>query len=390
MKLVATIKLKLSFNKILFDLMEEYSKCISCISEKGVANNIHNRYKLHHLCYYEAKSQFNLKSQFIINAIRIASQTLKSVKRNKCSNPKFKKYMPLDFDKRTFTFSKDNIRLTTSNDRLEIPIQIPEYYSKYLGWNYQTARLTYDSKLRKMFLHISFRRTFKSISANGNRIGIDLGINHLAVTSRKEFYSSNEIKIQMLKFKRLRTKLQAKGTKSAKKLLRELSGREKRFKAWVNHNISKQIVDNLNESDTIILENLKGIRKIKKNKQMNYWLHNWNFYQLQKFIEYKANQKGIGVIKVNPYNTSKMCSKCESTNTKRQRSFIKCLGCGYSLNADLNASYNLAKHHSISDGVSDFVNNPHISNDDAQAKKLELKMSLGISKKKPECPTALL
>ena len=107
MKLVATIKLKLPFNNLLVILIEEYSRCISCISEKGVANNIHNRYKLHHLCYYEAKSQFNLKSQFIINAIRIASQTLKSVKRNKCSNPKFKKYMPLDFDKRTFTFSKE-------------------------------------------------------------------------------------------------------------------------------------------------------------------------------------------------------------------------------------------------------------------------------------------
>ena len=361
--------------------MEEYSRCISYIANKGYESKVINRYDLHHLCYYEAKSKFNLKSQFIINAIRIASQTLKSVKRNKGSNPKFKKYMPLDFDKRTFTFSKDNIRLTTSNDRLEIPIQIPEYYSKYLGWNYQTARLTYDSKLRKMFLHISFRRTSKSISANGNRIGIDLGINHLAVTSRKEFYSSNEIKIQMLKFKRLRTKLQAKGTKSAKKLLRELSGREKRFKAWVNHNISKQIIENIDENETIILENLKGIRKIRKNKQMNYWLHNWNFYQLQKCIEYKAHQKGINIIKVSPYNTSKTCSKCDSTNTKRQRSFIKCLNCGYSLNADLNASYNLAKHHSISDGVLGSVNNPHVSNDDAKAKKLELKLSLGTSKK---------
>ena len=360
--------------------MEEYSKCISFIAEKGLTNNIHNRYELHHLGYYEAKARFNLKSQFIINAIRIASQTLKSVKSNKGSNPRFKTYMPLDFDKRTFTFSKDKIRLTTSNDRLEIPMQIPEYYVKYLNWNYQTARLVYDSKLKRMFLHITFSRNNEIILKNDKKLGIDLGINHIAVTSNKEFYNNNGIKSKMLTFKRLRTKLQAKGTKSAKKLLRKLSGREKRFKAWVNHNISKQIVHNVSEGDTIILENLKGIRKIRKNKQINYWLHSWNFYQLQKFIEYKAYQKGINIIKVSPYNTSKICSKCKSIKTKRQRSFIKCLNCGYSLNADLNASYNLAKHHSISDGVLGSVNNPNVSNVDAETKKLGLKLSLGTSK----------
>jgi transposase len=40
------------------------------------------------------------------------------------------------------------------------------------------------------------------------------------------------------------------------------------------------------------------------------------------------------------------------------------LHCGYSLNSDLNASQNLAKHHSTSDDVSAIVTLPHIQMDD--------------------------
>ena len=107
-------------NKLLLDTMEQYSKAISYIADKGFKSNVYNRYKLHHLCYYEARDKFKLPSQFIINANRVASQTLKSVKTNKGSNPIFKEYMPLDFDKRTFTFSSDKVRVTTIKGRVAL------------------------------------------------------------------------------------------------------------------------------------------------------------------------------------------------------------------------------------------------------------------------------
>jgi len=125
----------------------------------------------------------------------------------------------------------------------------------------------------------------------------------------------------------MRAKLQSKGTRSSQKRLKTISGGERRFKAWANHNISKTIVNNCN-AGTIVLENIKGIRKQRLGKRFNFW-NGWNFYQLQNFIEYKALQKGIRTIKVSPCHTSQTCSHC-----------------GYSLNADLNASFNLAKHHS--------------------------------------------
>ena len=364
MKSVVTIKIKIKHNKLLLETMRQYSKAVSYIANKGFKANIHNRYKLHHLCYYDARKLFNLPSQFIINANRIASQTLKSVKTNKGSKPIFKEYMPLAFDKRTFTFSFDKVRLTTINGRIDVPIEVPEYYWKYLDWSWQTALLTID-KHNRMFLNITFSRD-TNINKISNRlqVGVDVGINHIAVTSNRQFFSGTKIKTYRLKFKRLRARLQSKGTRSSQKLLKKISGRERRFKAYWNHVISKAIVNNCN-AGTIVLEDIKGIRNTRKGRRFNFWLNGWSFYQLQNFIAYKSVQRGIAVIKITPFRTSQACSKCGQLGS-RSKGFFVCSHCGYSLNADLNASFNLAKHHSMTDGVSAFVTEPYIQSDDVK------------------------
>jgi len=363
MKSVVTIKLKIPQREEVLELMEEYSKAASYIVDKGHKAGVFNRYKLHHLCYYEAKERFKLPSQFIINANREASQTLKSVKANKGGKPVFKKCLPLPFDKRTFTFKFDTVRLTTLEGRIDMPIEVPEYYWKYLDWSPQTAQIVRTWK--GLFIHITFSRSVNSCVHNGKVIGVDVGINHVAVTSTKQFFSGSKIKSCMIKFKRLRGKLQAKGTRSSKKLLRKLSGRERRFKAWVNHNISKKIVDSCRAGDSIVMEDIRGIRR-NRGRNINFWLHGWNFYQLQKFIKYKAIIKGIRITKVNPYLTSQLCSKCGKVGT-RFKGFFRCFHCGYSLNADLNASRNLAKRDSIPDCVSAAVNQPYVPNDESKA-----------------------
>ncbi len=361
MKSVVTIKLKIPMNRLLFDTMKQYSKAVSYIADRGFKSGVRNRYELHHLCYYGAREKFNLPSQFVINANRVASQTLKSVRTNKGSKPIFKEHLPLAFDKRTFTFSSDKVRLTTIKGRVDVPIEVPECYWKYLDWSPQTALLTINTN--KMFLHLTFSRdvNIQTIS-NRLQLGVDVGINHVAVTSQRQFFSGKKIKNKMIKYKRLRTKLQAKGTRSSQKLLKRISGRERRFKAWANHNISKAIVSNC-DAGTIVMENIKGIRKQRRGKRFNFWLNGWNFRQLQSFIEYKALQKGVRVVKVSPYLTTQTCSNCGNLGS-RSKGFFVCSHCGYSLNADLNASYNLAKHHSNADGVSASVTMPYIRSDE--------------------------
>src|SRR3989304_8526519 len=96
--------------------------------------------------------------------------------------------------------------------------------------------------------------------------------------------------------------------------------------AWVNHNISKDIVAS---ADTIVLENLKGIRKQRKGKRFNRWLNSWSFFQLQSFIKYKAEREGKAIVFVSPYMTSQTCSNCLKIGS-RYFDFFTCLHCNFS------------------------------------------------------------
>lgn len=81
-------------------------------------------------------------------------------------------------------------------------------------------------------------------------------------------------------------------------------------------------------------------------------LGTWTYYELQQYIKYKAEMEGIKVRFVNPAYTSQTCSKCgyvDSENRLEQEKFV-CKKCGNSLNADYNASINIANSTDFIDG----------------------------------------
>ena len=185
----------------------------------------------------------------------------------------------------------------------------------------------------------------------------------------------------------MRSVLQAKGTKPARRSLRKVSGREQRFMAWVNHRISKDIVSNF-DGNKIVLEDLRGIRKQRRGRRMNYWISNWSFSQLQFFIRYKAEMKGIEVMRVKPHFTSQICHRCGRLGSRLNGCF-SCSHCGLSqFNADLNAGRNLAHPMLVERQAA--VNQPIVSNDEAETSYDGLKPSLGTNNCKGAMPNSLL
>ena len=89
---------------------------------------------------------------------------------------------------------------------------------------------------------------------------------------------------------------------------------------------------------------MKGVRKNDKGRKVNRKVNSMPFYRLKEYIRYKAFERGILVIEVPEYNTSKQCSRCGSMRTKRpsQGVFI-CEDCGYQINADVNGAKNILK-----------------------------------------------
>lgn len=130
------------------------------------------------------------------------------------------------------------------------------------------------------------------------------------------------------------------GRKKKLKGLNKLANRERNFVKTYNHYVSKNVVDFAvkNKAKYINIEDLSGF------DSSQFILRNWSFYELQQFITYKAAKYGIEVRKINPYHTSQICSCCGhwEDGQRIDQAHFKCKSCGTELNADFNASRNIA------------------------------------------------
>ncbi|GAA2722496.1 transposase [Actinocorallia aurantiaca] len=187
-------------------------------------------------------------------------------------------------------------------------------------------------------------------------LGVDLGIVNIATTSDGDRYAGRRLNQVRHRHRRLRRRLQKKGTKAAKRLLRKLSGREARFAADVNHCIAKKLVTEAQRTCRgIALEDLGGIRdRVRLRKPQRVTLHSWSFAQLGGFVSYKAALAGVPVVFVDPRHTSQGCSACGhvSRSNRPDQSTFLCTSCGFAEHADVNAGCNIAQRGAVAWAVS--------------------------------------
>jgi IS605 OrfB family transposase len=203
-------------------------------------------------------------------------------------------------------------------------------------------------------------------SVKGNDVlGVDRGIRKIAVGSDNRFFGGGKVRRVSNRYQKLRSQLQARKTKSAKRHLRRISKKENRFRSDVNHCIAKQIVAPLAKGTTIVLEDLTNIRDNSKKfrKEQKAEINAWSFYQLEMFLKYKAEGKGCFLDYVDARYTSMKCSKCghiHKGNRKSQSLFI-CEVCGFTLHADLNASRNIKQNYQDATSSPDWATSKSLS-----------------------------
>lgn len=329
--------------RALKETSERFADACNHVLKIATQEKTHNAIKLHKLCYADVREKFGLSANLAVRAIRRVVSCMTKLKGRRKAPREFQP-KSIDYDARIFSYRErdETVSITTTRGRIRIPMLLGKHQRKALKGQNPTAA-TVISKNGVWYIHIVVE--IEASSPTGNEIaGVDLGINNIATVStglKIEGKSRQEFK---QKRACIRASLQSKGTKGAKKVLKRLSGYERRRITHENHVLSRQIVEEAKRHNcgTIRMEQLQGIRSKTKtwNKHFNCMVAGWSFYELQKFVEYKAHAFGIAVEFVNPAYTSQTCHQCLKLGSRKGERF-KCLTCG-ELHADVNASHVIA------------------------------------------------
>jgi putative transposase len=351
----ATLRLKLhtdpATDTALHETLRQSTACFNAVCRYGWNHHERNGTRLHQSTYNSLRQLYDcLPSQLVVSARMKAAEALKSVselhKRGKKISCPHSELCPIRYDARSYWVKLEEgiASLATVEGRVCVSFHLPACYEHYLTWNTCSADLCWNQGKKGFYLHVVMETEAPVFTPNGHVVGCDLGVRRVAVTSTPQFFSSAPMHTRARQHQHLKSSLQAKGTRSAKRHLQKSSRRWTRFQAAHNHLIANAILAPLQAGDTLAIEDLTDIREgCKQRKKQRGLFHRWSFAQLASFLSYKAERKGILVVSVDPQYSSQTCSKCghcEKKNRKSQSRFC-CQVCGYTVNADYNAAHNL-------------------------------------------------
>ncbi|MBC8123020.1 MAG: IS200/IS605 family element transposase accessory protein TnpB [Gemmatimonadaceae bacterium] len=315
----------------------------ACNQILAVANDsgVHNSTKLHHLTYYPVRAATGLKANHVCQAIRRVVGALAAKRQTRVFRP-----TSIALDVRTFSFrEKDwHVGLTLISGRVWLPLKIGGYQIALLRRQKPTSATLKKHRDGSYHINIAVELDTPPTGSTPKVIGVDLGRRDIATTSTGRAWSGEQLQATRNRYAQVRSNVQRKRTKSSRRLLRRLSGRERRFQSNINHTISKSLVTEARNARAMLaFEDLTGIRgrvKARGAKQQREG-NAWAFYQLRLFVGYKASLSGVGVVFVDPRYTSQTCSCCHRLGDRNRKRF-DCGWCGLSADADINAAINIA------------------------------------------------
>lgn len=330
--------------------MRQFNKACDWLAGHAFDRRCANRYALQKLYYTQLRERFGLKAQ---QGVLACAAVGAAYARDKTKRVHFRPDAALPFDARLWRpLSMSEVSMSTLKGRIRVPFLMGTYQAQ------QWADLRIYAKLvrrkdGKWFLLVCVESTDEDVGDPGDFLGIDLGVEKIAVDSDGEMHTSESVEHVREKRMNLTQQLQskadtkpnAKARKALRRKLKRVSGREANFRRHTNHCIAKHTVAKAKGTNRgIVLEDLKGIRdRIRFRKPQRARMSSWSFAQLRAFIAYKAQQAGVFLAVIDPRNSSRTCAECghcDKGNRRAQAEFC-CRRCGHSDHADVNAARNL-------------------------------------------------
>jgi len=239
------------------------------------------------------------------------------------------------YDKRSGTFHRDHVSFSTVDGRVECDYILPDdseipptTYVSDEDFEFRMAHLQYRDG--DWYLHASMRKVEveeespESRSKHRTILGVDLGVNNLAVASTGRFWSADEFNYCRREYEKRRESLQQCSSRHAHENIESVGQKEYgRFEIHL-HIVANELIEEAVENNRshIVFEDLTHIRE---NIPEATWQHVWTFRRLSEYVEYKTEEHGIEAVQVDPRNTSKRCSTCGFIHDdNRNRESFKC------------------------------------------------------------------
>lgn len=387
MEINLTSKLRIVFQseddrKSAFDTLIAYRDACNYVSQYVFNHNfVLRQSELQSALYHELRKQFGLKSQMtqsVFKTVIARYKTAQTQLRKQRVWDGYKKdnhgkeiphyinkdltflWKPIEFKRpqldlvrnRDYSFKNNVLSVNTINGRIRVQIHGLLENPYFDGsWNLGTGKVVRSGK--HWFFHVSASKEVPNFELGRLKhiVGIDRGLRQILTTydekGQTRFVNGAFIAKKRNHYAKLRARLQAKGTKSAKRRLRSLSGRESRWMSDVNHQLSKTLVNTYGKHTLFVLEDLTGVTfdtVHSRRKEHRYEHHSWSFYDLEQKLRYKAHLNESEIVLVDAHYTSQRCPKCGSIDKSNRDKNIHqyvCSNCGYSSNDDRVGAMNI-------------------------------------------------
>jgi len=359
MKQERTIKLKIGQSDDLDLLCTKFLSACNWLSDIVFSTKETNSIKLHRKHYATIRKRFGLPSQLTCSSFRHVTAAFLSQRSQRRWHPvKFRREVIPVVWERDFSFSKTKGLCFWGK-----PIKIEDKRIPPVDtWQ--------DSKLQKKggcwHLILCHKVAIPEPKTEGCIVGVDSGIKRIftatnSANSRTFTFSGGELNHRRRNIRKVKARVQSKGTRSSKRLLQRMSGNEAKVTTHLMHIASKRLVQ---YSETvgarrIVMEKLSNIREasLAKGKEMRDRINRWPYAQGQFFVQYKAEAKGISFELVSPKNTSRGCPRCGHIDSRNRNGLkFRCPLCGYRGDADRVASINIrnrsvvTRHNLVTEG----------------------------------------
>lgn len=309
--------------------------------------------KLHHLTYTYIRKKSKLPAQLVC----AARQDVWAKRKHKIA--KFKRLsvaynVPRSGSLRTTKRENPILSVATLNGRLGLPIAQDGAWRRLKqllddGWAFTEFKL-----LNPQMVRVTLKREFEVAEPEPDQaiIGVDVGVGTLAAVTvfkagkiERQLYFGRDVWQVKRDLGIRRSKLQAhasKGSRRARRVLRELRGYERNFDKTRCYQEAHKIVALAKQYDaTIAIEDLRGLNNAKLNRKSNRKVKRMPYSMFKQALQSVAWQEGVEISLVSARYTSQTCPRCSAKGVRKGSSF-KC-ECGFVANADRSASVNIAK-----------------------------------------------